>query len=225
MQIKGNNNQVANIGGSVNISTPISGSLSQAIFGLQQPHIAPKEKTKVLYLSANPLNHTLRTDIDMSVVKNNLQKAKYREHIDIQYIPCATIEHLSAAMLEFSPDIVHFSGHCQPNGLLLHDNNNNPTLITGEQLLDILSLANQTVKAVILNACFSSQIGQILLSQIPIVIGMNNQIKDSSAIAFQQGFYQGLGACNDITAAYKAALVALKLHNRADANTVQWLQQ
>jgi hypothetical protein len=58
---------------------------------------------------------------------------------------------------------------------------------------------------IVLNACFSETGAKSLISLIPNVIGLYDEISDAYAIQFSIGFYQGIGAGKSIESAYKLA--------------------
>lgn len=62
-------------------------------------------------------------------------------------------------------------------------------------------------KVCVLNACYSEAQAKAIARHIDYVIGMQQAIGDTAAIAFSAGFYQALGDGRNIEEAYKMGSV------------------
>jgi len=74
------------------------------------------------------------------------------------------------------------------------------------------------VKCVLLNACYSAKPAVAISQYINYVIGMDNPIQDKAAVAFAQGFYDGLGykasGNQDVfQRAFNEGMVAIEMEN------------
>ncbi|MGK7913945.1 MAG: CHAT domain-containing protein, partial [Prochloraceae cyanobacterium] len=95
---------------------------------------------------------------------------------------------------EEKPQIVHFCGHGLEDGsLLLEDEGGHNKSVSPDGLASLFQLHANYVNCVLLNACHSAQTAEAISKYINYVIGMNQPIGDQAAIAFAQGFYDGLG--------------------------------
>jgi len=71
-------------------------------------------------------------------------------------------------------------------------------------------LFSQT-ECVLLNSCYTEKQAEKIVEHVQFVIGMQQDIKDSSAIAFARGFYTALGAGRSIEQSYHFGCNAIQL--------------
>ncbi|KAB8334478.1 CHAT domain-containing protein [Scytonema tolypothrichoides VB-61278] len=116
------------------------------------------------------------------------------------------------ALLDFKPQIVHFSGHgTGEDGLALEDDIGNLKLVDTEALAQLFKLFSSTIECVVLNACYSQVQAEAVVKYIPYVVGMNKEIGDQAAIKFAAGFYNALGAGECVEFAYKLGCNVIQL--------------
>ena len=111
-----------------------------------------------------------------------------------------TIQQIRERLLTTRPDILHFVGHGNEDGLLLWADDA-PALVSAATLRAVLQ-QSESVKLVFLNAClagrvdssrpFASIAHQLLQSGLPAVIAMRYEILDRSAANFASGVYEAL---------------------------------
>ncbi len=79
----------------------------------QIPIFKIKEKRfRVLFLSANPRRTSqLRLDEEMREIKEGLRRSRHREQYDINTAEAVRYRDIHRAILDYEPNIVHFSGH------------------------------------------------------------------------------------------------------------------
>jgi hypothetical protein len=117
------------------------------------------------------------------------------------------------------PDIVHFSGHGDPdNGeILFEDRNGETAAITPRDLTDVFRRAEidstNRIKLVVLNSCFSKIQAEAVAKVIPVVIGTTTEIEDDSALRFSELFYAELGRGFSIQKAVDIVKGDLELRN------------
>jgi hypothetical protein len=69
---------------------------------------------KILFLAANPVNTSqLRLGEEIRSIQAELDRAKYRDRLEIVSHWAVRVGDLSRALLDYKPQIVHFSGHGQ----------------------------------------------------------------------------------------------------------------
>jgi hypothetical protein len=155
----------------------------------------PGEQT-ILYLAASPpALPPLRSDLEMRKVKERLQLAKHRDRYRIEPYLAVRFDDISQALIDFEPQVVHFSGHGDSNGMLcIEDESGQSTLATPEGLAELFGQHKSTIRCVVVNACHSVRLAEALASRIDHVIGMRYQIGDAAAIEFSVGFYLALFA-------------------------------
>ena len=94
---------------------------------------------KILIFAANPTDTTrLRIGEEVRDISEGLQRASRREQFEIVQRWAVRPRDLQRAMLEESPQIVHFSGHgAGDTGLHFEDVSGNSQLVTGTALASL----------------------------------------------------------------------------------------
>lgn len=143
-------------------------------------------KLRVLYLMASPATEgsiRLRIDAEVNNVLRTLRGARYRDRIDLQMRPVATIEDLLNGLNDHRPHVIHFSGHA--GGGLLFDNAS--AIDPGEHLVGyrsvarLLSATDHPPTQIVLNACETLEGADELLVAAPVVIAMSDSVGDASS--------------------------------------------
>jgi hypothetical protein len=185
---------------------------------------------KILILAANPKNSTsLRLDEEVREIDEGLTRAKQRDRFELVQKWAVRPRDVQRAILNLTPQIVHFSGHgvgvgvqgdrspihrklvvvsdtgTQPEGLMFEDETGQAKLVGAEAIAGLFELFADQVECVLLNACYSEVQAVAIARHIPYVIGMNRAVGDTAARVFAVGFYDALGAGRDIEFAYKFA--------------------
>jgi hypothetical protein len=115
-------------------------------------------------------------------------------------------------MLDFKPQIVHFTGHgAGKDGLAFEDGTGQPKLVDSDALANLFKLFSSRVECVVLNACYSEVQAEAIAQHIDYVIGMSQTIGDRAAIEFAVGFYTALGAGESIEFAYELGCNSIQL--------------
>jgi len=182
---------------------------------------------KILILSANPKGtDPLRLDEEIREIKERLRLARKRDQFTIDTVEATRVRDICQAMLDFEPNIVHFSGHgAREEGLVFEDKTGHVQLVSGEALADLFKLFADKVECVLLNACYSEVQAEAIAQYIPYVVGMNKAIGDRAAIEYAVGFYSALGAGKSYEFAYRMGRVAIKLEEIPEDLTPQLLGQ
>lgn len=178
-------------------------------------------KKRILILSANPkLTSKLRLDKEVSEIDKALQRAQKRDRFELIQRWAVTPRELQRAILEETPEIVHFSGHgVGEEGLAFENEIGQVQLVNGDALAGLFKLFADHVKCVVLNACYSEIQAQVIKQHIDYVIGMNQPIGDRAAIEFAVGFYDALGADKDYEFAYEFGCSSIPLAGLQEADT------
>ncbi len=233
------NSPITNLSGSGSIY--YSEATDSEIAASQSSKAAEPPTRVILFLAANPVStKPLRLDEEVREIESGLQRSKYRDRFELKQQWAARPRDLQRAMLDYHPQIVHFSGHgvgqstshlaaedtreisidssgpanCESTakaGLVLEDPSGQPKLVSTDSLSALFELFADSVDCVLLNACYSEQQAQAIAQHIPYVIGMNQAIGDRAAIEFAVGFYDALGAGDPVERAYKLGCVAIQL--------------
>ncbi|NJN56980.1 MAG: CHAT domain-containing protein [Leptolyngbyaceae cyanobacterium SL_5_9] len=166
----------------------------------------------ILLLAANPKGtQSLRLQEEEREIRERLRLAGYGK-VPINSTGAARPRDIQQAMLDFKPQIVHFSGHgVGQEGLAFEDVTGREKLVSSEALANLFKLFSEFVKCVVLNACYSKFQAEAIAQHIDYVIGMSQSIGDRAAIEFTVGFYTALGAGESIEFAYNLGCNAIQL--------------
>jgi hypothetical protein len=184
----------------------------------------------LLILAANPKGTgRLRLDEEVKKIEQGLERSKRRDQFKLVVKWAVTDDDLRRAMLDNEPEIIHFSGHGvgsgqggsgrdfvtnredETGGLAFEDDSGQVQLITGDALARLFELCDDSVKCVVLNACYSEEQANAISQHIDYVVGMKKAIGDEAAIKFAVGFYDALGAGRNFETAYKFGCIAIDL--------------
>jgi small GTP-binding protein len=187
---------------------------------------ATKSMKTILLLAANPKNtNPLRLQEEERDIKERLRLAGYGTE-PIKSAVAARPRDIQQSILDFDPQIIHFSGHGGDEaGLVFEDIDGNPKLISGEALADLFELFSDRLECVVLNACYSETQALAISQHINYVIGMDRKIGDRAAIEFAVGFYTALGANKPYDFAFKLGCNAIRLAGIDEAHTPKLLKK
>jgi hypothetical protein len=186
-------------------------------FSQAQPNIANAErlKTTILVLTSDPIDAPrLRLSEEVKKIQQGLERSKRRDHFVLVSRHAVTDDELRRALLDYEPQIVHFSGHGSGiDGLCFEDDQGRMHDIPGDALARLFELCADHVECVVLNACYSEVQADAISQHIPFVVGMSKAVGDAAAIKFAVGFYDALGAGKGYKAAFKFGRSAIDLKN------------
>ncbi|MEG4584029.1 AAA-like domain-containing protein [Microcoleus sp. MOSTC5] len=173
----------------------------------------PRKKKTILFLAANPKNSTpLRLGEEAKEIAEGLQRSKKRDKFQLEQQWAVTPREMQRAVLDYKPEIVHFSGHgAGESGLALEDEAGKIKLVNTKALAALFEAFKEYVECVILNACYSEVQAEAIARHIPYVIGMNQAVGDKAAREFAVGFYDSLAAGESIERAYKLGCVSISM--------------
>jgi len=172
-----------------------------------------RKKKTILFLAANPKNSTvLRLDEEVQEISDALQRSKKRDKFQLEKEATVTPTDMRRAVLDYNPQIVHFSGHgAGEDGLALEDETGLIKLVSVQALAALFEVFMDQIECVVLNACYSEVQANAIVRHIPYVIGMNKAVGDNAAREFAVGFYDALGAGKSIEFAYKLGCVSISM--------------
>jgi DNA-binding NarL/FixJ family response regulator len=181
---------------------------------------------RILILAANPNTTTsLRLDKEVREIDIELQRASCRSQFELKQRWAVRTQDIYQSLLDFKPQIVHFSGHgTGDDGLVLEDETGNMRLVDTEALAKLFELFARHIECVVLNACYSEIQAKAIAKHIPYVIGMNKAIGDKAAIKFATGFYCALGAGESFEFAYKLGCNVIQLEGIPEHLTPVFLE-
>lgn len=174
---------------------------------------------KILFLAANPTGtQHIRLDEEIRNIDTVLRASQRRNQIRLEQQWAVRVSDLHALLLRHRPDIVHFSGHGSPaSALILEDDAGRPREVPTAALADLFGVLGDTVRCVVLNACYSRTQASAIVQHVDAVIGMDGAMGDQVSIAFAAAFYQALGYGKDVSSAFQLGVSQIKLHGLDDA--------
>lgn len=160
--------------------------------------VSTRKPQKILILAANPKQtRGLRLDEELRDIKEGLQRSANRDNFHLRYDLAVRPRDVRRAILDYRPNIIHFSGHGSGmGGLYFEDETGHEKPVTGEALASLFKQFSKQIECVLLNACYSEIQANAIVQHINYVIGMNDSINDKAAIEFAVGFYDAIAAYN-----------------------------
>ncbi|MDR2538095.1 MAG: CHAT domain-containing protein [Bifidobacteriaceae bacterium] len=171
------------------------------------------EKITVLFLASNPRDQEqLNLDEEVRSIKDMISKAKHRDSVKLESCWAVRPGDILQSMNEFEPTIVHFSGHgSDADKLVLMDNQQQTKLVSLDAIVQAMSVANDNLKLVFFNTCFSETQAKKVVEHIDAAIGMRTSISDDAARIFSSHFYSSISFGHSIAKAFGQAKAALML--------------
>lgn len=172
-------------------------------------------KTKILILSANPKStKSLRINEEVKKIKAGVNH--FNHEIKIEHIGAVTIDEMRRKIIEFKPNILHFSGHGDEDGISLEEIDGKKVLVSGESLSEFFNFFSDHIKIVLLNSCYSEKQAKDISKYIDYVIGMKEEINDDAAITFSLVFYESFAAGMEVEKCFRIGKNAIKMKNLRD---------
>jgi hypothetical protein len=167
---------------------------------------------KILILAANPkATVRLRLDSEVREIEEGLRRSKFRDQFVLHSTWATRPGDLRRAVLDYMPDIVHFTGHGEEAAVLFEDEVGRSKFVSNDALAGLFKLFSNTIKCVLLNACYSKSQARAIAQYIPYVIGIKSGTDNRAATEFAIGFYQALGAGKSADIAYEFACNAVQM--------------
>lgn len=174
------------------------------------------KKHTILFLASSPADQArLRLDVEYREIDEGMRRSQRRDDFNLEQKWAVRVSDLHRALLDYHPQIVHFSGHGGDKaGLILENEVGDAKYVSTDALDRLFKLfANRGLECVILNACYSEEQAKAIAQHIPFVIGMSEAIKDKTAIKFAVGFYDAVGAGWPYVDAYEMGCSAIALED------------
>jgi hypothetical protein len=180
------------------------------------PAYLASEPFVVLFLGANPSDQTqLALTKEVQEIDDHLQSTDARNRFRIEQQWEVQARQLAGKIMRFKPTILHFSGHgTVDSALVFVDDHGDAQTADGETLSIIFRVLSDTVRCVILNACYSERQAEQICQYIDAVIGMSDAIGDVDAIVFSSAFYEAIGYGKCVADAFELAKAAITLSGR-----------
>jgi CHAT domain-containing protein len=109
------------------------------------------------------------------------------------------------------PSILHLAGHGGPLGFVLEDDHGKAVDVTTDQLLRLISSADESLRLVVLNGCESAHQAGPIVQHVDAAIGMTRAIGDEAARVFAAQLYSSLGEGVALSLAFEQARLQISL--------------
>ncbi|WP_228199579.1 CHAT domain-containing protein [Acinetobacter sp. WCHAc010052] len=181
------------------------------------------KKIIVLFLASNPRDQEqLSLDIEVRGIEEQISKARHRESIVLESRWAVRSGDILQHINTCEPTIVHFSGHGSDNDeLVLMDKNDQTKLISLEAIVQAMSVANENLRLVFFNTCFSYNQAALVTEHVDCAIGMSKSITDEAAQYFSAQFYSSLSFGLSVKKSFDQAKAALLLEGIDEVDTPQ----
>jgi hypothetical protein len=169
------------------------------------------KKHVILFLAASPrTSDPLRLAEECAEIQRELKMSPHRDDFQFESRWAVSVDELMRHLNELAPAVIHFSGHGGDNsGLLLQDEQGRPQPVSGRAFAMMIDAAARDARAVVLNACSTTALAELLRAKVECVVGMDGAIGDDAARAFAIRFYGALGNRRSIGNALDQGVAAL----------------
>lgn len=166
-----------------------------------------RQTLKALMLLAAPKDaDRLRLDEEVRDLKDKLRVVQ-NAVVDVVVVNewAVRVDQIQDALFNEKPQVLHFSGHGDTGMLFFEDRKGDAAPVDAKSFGELISLHADTVKCVILSACYSEDVAKAVRAHVPWVIGCDQSIADDAAIAFSRAFYRAMANGQDYQKAFRHA--------------------
>ena len=172
----------------------------------------PEVRMKLLFLAAGPMDEQrLRLAAEHRDIKERLRSSSARAQIDVEESLAARPTDLVDQLNRARPNVFHLAGHGGPIGLTLEDDHGNAVDVMTDQLLPLVSSADENLRLVVLNSCESAHQAAPIVQYVDAAIGMTRTIGDEAARVFATQLYSSLGEGVALSRAFRQAQLQISL--------------
>jgi len=210
-------------------------NVKQVLEGVRFPrvdldHLKKTEKVQLLFLASSPNEASiLRVTEEFRDIKDAIQSSKLRDCFQWENCFAVRSKEFRQQILWHHPQVVHFAGHgkishtqkvshaksVEEAGIILESQTRKGRFVSGKNLSGLFREFQGVVECVILNACYSEGVADIIKNYVPYVIGVSGKVEDETAIKFAATFYEGLGEGRGVKKSFSYACASLGLDSRS----------
>lgn len=176
----------------------------------------------ILFLAANPSGTDRRAlDREAHAIQVEIERSSGRNCFKFETRWAVDPLDLLREVRKLKPTVVHFSGQTSRDpspALFFQDHAGHPHAVAPAAFAETLGATGESVKLVVLSACYTSMQADALLEHVDCVVGMNGSIGDDAARCFAIGFYGGLAESESLAAAYRQGCAAIRLLGLSDGD-------
>jgi hypothetical protein len=186
-----------------------------------------QDAATILFWAANPVDtQPLQLGNEIRTIEERLRASDLRDHFVLEQQWAVRPGDLAEGLLQYSPQIVHFSGHGNASGDLVmraDDGSSQPVSIAA--LADLFAIAGDSVRCVVFNACYSQAQAEAVAQHVDCVVGTSRAIQDDAAVRFAAGFYRALGYGRSVSTAFDLGCNEIDLASIAGADIPQLISR
>lgn len=173
----------------------------------------------VLLIGASPSDQdVLLLSVEFDLIESSIRQGTHRDDVVIKRSLNTQSSELVPDLLRTAPTLVHFSGHGRQSGELVFEDKHGASAPLSPELLGVVfSGFSDSVKCVVLNACWSESQAEIIGIHIPTVAGMSAKVSDLASLNFSLIFYLSLSQGKPVSEAFAHAVSHLRLVAPDDA--------
>jgi hypothetical protein len=176
----------------------------------------PQAGPSILVIGANPRDrNAVRTNREYAIIQDCLNEPSAATRLILHPAELATRpDQVIELLLRYQPTVLHFTGHGHSeagiNAVILENAEGDSWPLEAEVLADYLGIVNaehRVVEAVVLNACATHGVADVIAPLVDLVVATDQAIDDDLALGFARGFYRGLarGSTADVLMAWGRA--------------------
>lgn len=181
------------------------------------------KKIRILLLSANPPDTgIIRVDEEAREISDKLDEGSYRDRFELITHQAVRPSDLQRYLLKYRPHIVHFSGHGSATDeatIILEGTSRESTKIEPQQIVNLFRVFTDSVRVVVLNACWTEPHARAIAQVIDYAIGTNGQIGDRASVTFAGAFYRALAFGRSVQEAFNLATIEVELNRLQNSVT------
>src|SRR5215204_2645617 len=135
----------------------------------------------ILFLSANPAQSDPSDLInECNRINQKIRSSAGRELLKLEQRHDISIKWLIEELLNYNPQILHFSGHGSEKSALIFKNENTGQTeeVPQSALSEVFRVLGKNIDLVFLNACYSEKQAKSIAEHVNCVIGMSDAIPD-----------------------------------------------
>ena len=167
---------------------------------------------RILYIAGNPEGaSSLELEREIQMLQAKLDAEADDRTIDLRFHSHLRIDELPELISRMSPDVLHFAAHGEEDGIVLADEDQQPVLLDGAMLADLLGALAVRPRLVVINACNSEAMAREVARSADFVVGTDSLISNSGARAMAATLYQRLAVGASIGDAFTTAATMLRV--------------
>ena len=186
-----------------------------AVDGVLRTFRPPREERLRILLLGSAAAGDLRVGREQKRIRAAVESALHRDLVVLDVRPAATVADLLDGITKFRPHVVHFSGHSDEQLIELEDERDEPhrgVIVTATAFSSAVRACDESPLLVLLNSCKSAaQLPDLVRDEIPLAIGMADEIDDGDAITYAAQFYAAVANGQSVGSSHASARAALEL--------------